>query len=145
MYKISAHSEAPLGPIGRSANTIATGVLKTAQKISEQAGHDACLLITLLTIFRHPTFSRRSHLPPLTHTFLAGGRAFKWSSKHGTLIISLLLLSSISLPLFFSFFFFLPELSGAVEAANGHACQDFCFCNLWVFMSIMRKPCCVRY
>ena len=63
MYKISAHSEAPLGPIGRSANTIATGVLKTAQKTSEQAGHDACLLITLLAIFRHPTFSRRSHLP----------------------------------------------------------------------------------
>ena len=75
----------------------------------------------------------------LTHTFLAaGGCAFKWSSKHGTLIISLLLLSSISLPLFVSFFFFLPGLSGAVEAANGHACQDFCFCNLWVFMSIMR-------
>ena len=51
MYKISAHSEAPLGPIGRSANTIATGVLKTAQKTSEQAGHDACLLIALSQFF----------------------------------------------------------------------------------------------
>ena len=59
----------------------------------------------------------------LTVTFLADGCAFKWSSKHGTLIISLLLLSPFSLPLFFSFFFFLPELPGAVEAANDHACR----------------------
>ena len=63
MYKIRAHSEAPQGTVGRSANTIAPGVLKTAHENSEQAGHDACLLITFLAIFRHPTFSRRSHLP----------------------------------------------------------------------------------
>ena len=45
MYKISAHSKAPLGSIGRSACGAVAGVLKTAQKNSEQAGHEAGLLM----------------------------------------------------------------------------------------------------